>query len=248
MEVGKSETGRVEGGREASGRSESERGAGMEEQGKRKRGGTRNAGIDSRRQPATSLKHTTESTRLRDSETRFTTVTHHSDHRKGERERERNCLTRHIQTNDRTTLYMSSCGFTGNWPFWVQLWWIKRWIRVNWKSLKDCEARESNSCIEFSKRGTCRFDRDLFNPRKTYLVLALLHDFVVVICRKVYYCGGKLYCSHLIPSLRICPSLGTRVFEEIKVLTLIRLTTIVEIRFEKIERSGLIEKNLDESR
>lgn len=141
MEVGKSETGRVEGGREASGRSESERGAGMEEQGKRKRGGTRNAGIDSRRQPATSLKHTTESTRLRDSETRFTTVTHHSDHRKGERERERNCLTRHIQTNDRTTLYMSSCGFTGNWPFWVQLWWIKRWIRVNWKSLKDCEAR-----------------------------------------------------------------------------------------------------------
>lgn len=218
----------------------------MEEQGKRKRGGTRNAGIDSRRQPATSLKHTTESTRLRDSETRFTTVTHHSDHR--ERERERNCLTRHIQTNDRTTLYMSSCGFTGNWPFWVQLWWIKRWIRVNWKSLKDCEARESNSCIEFSKRGTCRFDRDLFNPRKTYLVLALLHDFVVVICRKVYYCGGKLYCSHLIPSLRICPSLGTRVFEEIKVLTLIRLTIIVEIRFETIERSGLIEKNLDESR
>lgn len=86
VEVGKSETGRVEGGREASGRSESEREAGMEEQGKRKRGGTRNAGIDSRRQPATSLKHTTESTRLRDSETRFTTVTHH---RRGEREREK---------------------------------------------------------------------------------------------------------------------------------------------------------------
>lgn len=98
-----------------------------------------------------------------------------------------------------------------------------------------------------SKRGTCRFDRDLFNPRKTYLVLALLNDFVVVICRKVYYCGGKLYCSHLIPSLRICPSLGTRVFEEIKVLTLIRLTIIVEIRFERIERSGLIEKNLDDN-
>lgn len=40
-----------------------------ENEGKRKRGGTRNAGIDSRRQQATSLKHTTESTRLRDSET-----------------------------------------------------------------------------------------------------------------------------------------------------------------------------------
>lgn len=65
------------------------RARGMEEQGKRKRGGTRNAGIDSRRQPATSLKHTTESTRLRDSETRFTTVTHHSDHRREERERGR---------------------------------------------------------------------------------------------------------------------------------------------------------------
>lgn len=39
-----------------------------EGEGKRKRGGTRNAGIDSRRrQPAASLKHTTESTRLRDS-------------------------------------------------------------------------------------------------------------------------------------------------------------------------------------
>lgn len=45
-------------------------------EGKRKRGGTRNAGIDSRRQPATSLKHTTESTRLHDSETRFTTATY----------------------------------------------------------------------------------------------------------------------------------------------------------------------------
>lgn len=95
VEEGKNGMRRIGRGREGERETATQRAAlgararGMEEQGKRKRGGTRNAGIDSRRQPATSLKHTTESTRLRDSETRFTTVTHHSDHRREERERER---------------------------------------------------------------------------------------------------------------------------------------------------------------
>lgn len=54
--------------RAAEGEREAERERPRVEEGKRKRGGTRNAGIDSRRrQPAASLKHTTESTRLRDS-------------------------------------------------------------------------------------------------------------------------------------------------------------------------------------